>query len=55
MALPEIDRLIKRNYELAEVLGIGGTPAFVIGDDLIPGAVNLETLRQKIASVRSAH
>lgn len=54
MAGPEIDQIIKRNYDLADALGIRGTPAFVIGDTLIPGAVDPETLRQKIAAVRKA-
>lgn len=54
MATPEIDQMINHNYDLATVLGIGGTPAFVIGDTLIPGAVDVETLKQKIAAVRKA-
>ena len=55
MAAPEIDRVIKRNYDLADALGINGTPAFGIGDDLIPGAVGLETLKQKISALRKKH
>jgi protein-disulfide isomerase len=55
LAAPEFDQLIKRNYDLADALGIRGTPAFVIGDDLIPGAVDLETLKQKIAAARGGH
>ena len=54
MAAPEIDQLIKRNYDLADALGIRGTPAFVIGDNLVPGAVDLQTLKQKIAAARAA-
>ena len=53
MAAPEIDQAIKRNYDLADALGIRGTPGFVIGDDLIPGAVDLETLKQKIKAARA--
>jgi protein-disulfide isomerase len=55
MVAPEFDQLIKRNYDLASALGIRGTPAFVIGDSLIPGAVDLETLKRKIAAARNAH
>jgi len=54
MAAPEIDQLIKRNCDLADALGIRGTPAFVIGDNLVPGAVDLQTLKQKIAAARAA-
>jgi protein-disulfide isomerase len=55
MNAPEIEQLIKRNYELADALGIRGTPAFIVGDELIPGAVDLETLQQKIAAARKAN
>jgi protein-disulfide isomerase len=54
MAAPEIDQAIKRNYDLADALGIHGTPGFVIGDSLIPGAVDIETLKQKINAARAA-
>lgn len=54
MAAPEIGQIIKRNYDLADALGIRGTPAFVIGDMLILGAVDPETFRQKIAAARKA-
>jgi len=43
---------LKRNYELAETLGIKGTPAFLVGDQLIPGAVGVEKLKQAIAAAR---
>jgi protein-disulfide isomerase len=44
---------IKQSYQLADALGIRGTPAYVIGDDLIPGAAGLDTLAQKVANMRS--
>lgn len=50
---PEIDRVIQENLALARTLGINGTPAFVIGDQLIPGAVDKETLKQAIADARA--
>ncbi len=43
---------IKRNFELAENLGIRGTPAFVIGDQLVPGAINAATMKTMIAEAR---
>lgn len=49
---PGIDKILQRNFKLADALGIGGTPAFVIGDHLIPGAVDLETLRELVAAER---
>lgn len=52
MEAPEIDALIARNHELAQVLGIRGTPAFVIGDNLIPGAVELDRLQELVEEAR---
>lgn len=52
MTAPEIGRALKTNTELAEALDIHGTPGFVIGDEIIPGAIDLASLRQMIASAR---
>lgn len=43
---------INRNHQLAETLGIRGTPAFIVGNELVPGAVDVDTLRQLIAKAR---
>jgi len=52
MGLPEIDTILRRNYELAEALKINGTPSFVIGDELIPGAMDLNGLRSVVRKAR---
>jgi len=52
MQAPEIDRILKANNELAEALDIRGTPGFVIGDEIVPGAVSLEHLKQLIDTAR---
>jgi protein-disulfide isomerase len=52
MGSPDIDSVIKQNYALAQALEIRGTPAFVIGDEMVPGAVDAATLKEKIAAVR---
>ena len=52
MAEPWIDEAIRRNDDLAAALNITGTPAFVIGNHVIPGAVDLETLKNLVASAR---
>ncbi|MEX0696252.1 MAG: DsbA family protein [Dongiaceae bacterium] len=54
MKSPEIDRVLRDNRALAAELGITGTPAFVIGDRLVPGAVPLGELKAVIAAARSA-
>ena len=52
MAAPEIDRALKANIKLAEALEIHGTPGFVIGEEIVPGAVSLDTLKQLIDAAR---
>jgi len=52
MASPEIARALKANTELAEALDIRGTPGFVIGNEIVPGALDLTTLKQMIANAR---
>lgn len=54
METPEVDAAIQANYELARTLGIEGTPAFVIGDQLIPGAVDRARLEELIAEARAS-
>lgn len=46
MESPEIDAILKRNYALAEALKLRGTPSFVIGDELLRGGRDLQTLRR---------
>jgi protein-disulfide isomerase len=52
MASPEVEKAIKANLDLAEALDIRGTPGFVIGEEIVPGAVDLGTLKQLIADAR---
>ena len=49
---PAIDQSIRQTYELANALGISGTPSFVIGDEAVFGAVGEDVLREKIANMR---
>jgi len=52
MASPKVEQVLRANLALADTLGIQGTPGFVIGDELIPGAVSLEALRQIVKQTR---
>jgi len=54
MGSPEIEAMIRDTYELADSLRITGTPAFVIGDELVPGAVDIATIRRLIAKSRGS-
>jgi protein-disulfide isomerase len=49
---PAIGEEIGNNVALARTLGIGGTPAFVIGDQLLSGAVGYDALKAAIAQAR---
>ncbi|MBU0725999.1 MAG: DsbA family protein [Alphaproteobacteria bacterium] len=53
MQAPAIEEAIRRNYQLAEQLEISGTPAFIIGDALAPGAINEEQFAKLIAEARA--
>ena len=50
---PAIDAYLEETAQLAAALGIGGTPAFVIGDTLVPGAVDGARLEAIVAQARS--
>ena len=43
---------LQENVGLGDKLGLSGTPAFIIGSEIIPGAVGLDPLKQVVASVR---
>ena len=53
MEAPEVAAHIAASRELAQSLGFTGTPAFVIGDALVPGAVPLSDLQGYVAAIRN--
>ncbi|MBV9863582.1 MAG: thioredoxin domain-containing protein [Alphaproteobacteria bacterium] len=53
MAAPEIEMALKSNLDLADQLDIRGTPGFVIGNQIVPGAVDIAALRQFIDDARN--
>ena len=52
MERPEIADAINRNYSLADKLNIEGTPAFVIGDQLLDGVATADELAAAIKQAR---
>ena len=44
---------LERNFELGRAIGASGTPTFVIGDQVLQGAVGYETLKEAIAEARN--
>jgi len=53
MVDPAMDEVFGRNVQLARTLGITGTPAFVIGNELAPGAIPLDRIIEMVAAARS--
>ena len=44
---------IEKNYELARAVNATGTPTFVVGDQVLQGAVGYEALKEAIAKARA--
>jgi protein-disulfide isomerase len=51
---PRINEMIEKNFALAKALDINGTPAFVIGDQVVRGAIDLASLRELISKARGS-
>ena len=51
---PEIEQQLLKNREIAKLLGINGTPAFIIGDIIYPGALNSNNLQEIIKTFRES-
>ena len=54
MADPALDDAIERTHALARQIGIEGTHAFVIGNQLVPGAVSKDRLLEVVEEERTA-
>ncbi len=52
LASPEVRATIEENMRLAEAMGMNGTPSYVIGKQVVIGAVGLEGLKEKISVAR---
>lgn len=52
MEAPAVAKAIESNLLLADKLGIRGTPAFIIGDELAPGAIKLDEMKRMVAEAR---
>ncbi|MCB1538109.1 MAG: DsbA family protein [Rhodospirillales bacterium] len=50
----KIARIIDENIGMARKLGIQGTPAFVVGDQLLRGYVGMDALRDALKTAREA-
>jgi len=52
MASDEVKAQIEESFKLAEALGLNGTPSYVVGSDVVVGAVGLNALREKVNTAR---
>jgi len=52
IASPEVKASLQESFELATALGLNGTPSYVIGADVVVGAVGLPALQEKINTSR---
>lgn len=49
----DIEDSLQRTFELAEALDVGGTPAFIVGDQLFPGALGMKDLQRIVEEQRA--
>jgi protein-disulfide isomerase len=54
MDSPAVQQRIDANLKLARALDIEGTPALVIGDTMVPGALDLAELQKDVAAERDS-
>lgn len=48
----EIEATLEEVYGLAGALGLSGTPSYVIGEEVVPGAIGLSKLQARVAEAR---
>ena len=48
----EVRATLEENFKMAEDMGLNGTPSYVIGEQVVVGAVGLESLKEKIGIAR---
>ena len=52
MESPEVEKALQTNYDLADALDIHGTPAFIIGNQIVSSAISISSMKQMIADAR---
>jgi protein-disulfide isomerase len=50
MGSDEVKKTIDESMRLADALGVTGTPSYVVGDEVVVGAVGIDALREKLAA-----
>jgi len=49
---PQVRKALEESFKLAEALGLNGTPSYVIGNNVVIGAIGLAKLKQNINQAR---
>jgi len=52
MASEEPKATIEESFKLADALGLNGTPSYVVGSEVVIGAVGLANLKEKVSAAR---
>lgn len=52
MEAADVNSVIAKSFQIADGLNVSGTPTYIIGEEVIPGAIGLDGLRQRIANMR---
>jgi protein-disulfide isomerase len=52
MASDEVKATLEESFKLADALGLNGTPSYVVGTDVVVGAVGFEKLKEKVNAAR---
>ena len=51
---PELNATLDESMQMAEALGLNGTPSYVVGDQVMVGALGVDKLKAAIADARQA-
>jgi len=54
MSDPRVEAQIQKNHALAQALDINGTPAFIIGNEIVRGAIDLAEIRKLVSAARGS-
>ncbi|WP_170826923.1 DsbA family protein [Magnetovibrio blakemorei] len=49
---PEIGKTFAATHNQAQTLDVTGTPAFIVGETIVPGAIGLDVMKQLVAAAR---
>jgi protein-disulfide isomerase len=52
MASDEVKETLQESFKLAEALGLNGTPSYIVGNDVVIGAVGLPALKERVNTAR---